>query len=198
MSSVTDIGETAASLDDILDHLRPGDVVAHCYTGKENNILDGDKVSASVWAARERGVEFECAHGKSNFSYSTAEPAIAEGFFPDYVCSDTSYRNWNGPVFDLMTTMSKLIALGMELDDVIERATVAPAKKLGIWDEGFGRLEVGGPAHVSVFERLSEPEEVPDAALAMLKVHRLEPVWTVVSGEVVEALPWRGDVASTS
>lgn len=192
------IGETAATLDDILDRLRRGDVVAHCYTGKENNILDGDKVSASVWAARARGVEFECAHGKSNFSYETAAPAIGEGFFPDYVCSDTSYRNWNGPVFDLLTTMSKLVALGMDFDEVLERATVAPAKKLGIWDEGYGRLEVGGPAHVSIFERLEELEEVPDAAGNKLKVNRLEPVWTVVSGELVEALPWRGDVASSN
>jgi dihydroorotase len=192
------IGETAAPLADILDHLRPGDVVAHCYTGKEGGILAGGVVSDAVWAARERGVLFECAHGKSNFSYAVAQPAIAQGFLPDLVCSDTSYRNWNGPVFDLLTTMSKLVALGMELPDVVERATVAPARKLGLWEEGYGRVEVGGPAHLSVAEPLADPQPLPDAANGSLDVARLEARWTVVGGDVVEAVPWRGEVPSTS
>ncbi|HLI16629.1 MAG TPA: amidohydrolase/deacetylase family metallohydrolase [Acidimicrobiales bacterium] len=193
------IGETAPSLDEILARLRPGDVVAHCYTGKEENILDEDgKVRPSVLEARERGVRFECAHGKSNFSYLVAGPAIEQGFLPDVVCSDTSYRNWNGPVFDLLTTMSKLVALGMDLDDVLERATAAPARLLGLWDEGYGRLEVGGPAHLSVFERLEAADELFDAAGNTRPVHRLEPRWTVVGGEAVEPLPWRGAVASAS
>ncbi|MBO0732616.1 MAG: amidohydrolase/deacetylase family metallohydrolase [Acidimicrobiaceae bacterium] len=193
------IGETAASLAEILDNLRPGDIVAHCYTGKEHGILDGDgKVLDAVRAARQRGVLFECAHGKSNFSYKVAGPAIEQGFLPDLVCSDTSYRNWNGPVFDLLTTMSKLVALGMSFDEVLERATVAPARFLGLWDEGYGRLEVGGPAHLSVFSWVDGTQELPDAAGNTMPVQRLEPRWTVVGGEVVEAVPWRGTVPSAS
>ncbi len=193
------IGETAATLAEILDHLRPGDMVAHCYTGKPDGILDENgKVSAEVWAARERGVLFECAHGKTNFSYAVARPAIAEGFLPDFVCSDTSYRNWNGPVFDMLTTMSKLATLGMALPDIVERATIAPAKKLGLWDEGFGRIEVGQPAHLSVFELLPGTESVPDGSKAMLDVQRYDARWTIIDGEIVEALPWRGDQPSQS
>ncbi len=193
------IGETPAPLDEIVARLRPGDVVAHCYTGKEEGILDRDRtVRDSVRAARERGVTFECAHGKSNFSYMVARAAIGQGFLPDLVCSDTSYRNWNGPVFDLLTTMSKLVALGMSLDDVLERATVAPARRLGLWEEGYGRLEVGGPAHVSVFRQLDSPDEVPDAAGSSMALRRFEPVCTVVGGDVVEPVPWRGAVASVS
>lgn len=193
------IGETPASLDAIVDRLRPGDVVAHCYTGKAQGILDeSGGVRESVRAARERGVTFECAHGKSNFSYLVARAAIEQGFLPDLVCSDTSYRNWNGPVFDLLTTMSKLVALGMSLDDVLERTTVAPARRLGLWDEGYGRLEVGGPARVSVFRQLDSADEVPDAAGGSMTLRRFEPALTVVEGDVVDPVAWRGAVASVS
>ncbi|HWG74347.1 MAG TPA: amidohydrolase/deacetylase family metallohydrolase [Acidimicrobiales bacterium] len=193
------IGETAPELPEILERLRPGDMVAHCFTGKPQGILTGDgKVQDAVWAARSRGVLFECAHGKSNFSYEVARLAIDQGFLPDLVCSDTSYRNWNGPVYDLLTTMSKLVALGMSLDDVIERCTIAPARFLGLWDEGYGRLEVGGPAHVSVFSWLDHLDELADGTGKTLPVRRLEPRWAVLGGQVVDAVPWRGVAASTS
>lgn len=193
------IGETPVSLDDILEHLRPGDIIAHCYTGKEGGILDEDgHVRQSVLGARGRGVRFESAHGKSNFSYAVAKPAIAQGFLPDVICSDTSYRNWNGPVYDLMTTMSKLVALGMSFGDVLHRTTVAPAQLLGLFEEGYGRLEVGGPAHVTVFNQLEEPDDLPDAAGGSMSIRRFEPIMTVTGGEPVEPLPWRGRVASTT
>ena len=193
------IGETPVSLDEILERLRPDDVVAHCYTGKEEGILGaGEWVRDSVLAARQRGVLFESAHGKSNFSYAVARPAIEQGFLPDVVCSDTSYRNWNGPVFDLLTTMSKLVALGMTFDDVLERTTVAPARRLGLWDEGFGRIEVGGPAHVTVLSQLEKAEEVPDAAGHTMYLRRFEPKVTILGGTVVEPLPWRGAVSSNT
>lgn len=192
------IGETASPLAEILDLLRPGDLVAHCYTGKEHNILEEGKVSEAVWDARNRGVLFECAHGKSNFSYEVARPAIEQGFLPDIVCSDTSYRNWNGPVFDLLTTMSKLIALGVGLEDVVRLTTAAPARALGLWDEGFGRIEVGGPAHLSVFELLDREDDLPDAAGHSISAPRLEARWTVAGGEPLAPLPWRGAVPSRS
>ena len=193
------IGETPAPLDEILPRLRPGDVVAHCFTGKDEGILDdGAEVRGSVMSARERGVVFECAHGRSNFSYATAEAAIAHGFLPDLVCSDTSGRNWNGPVFDLLTTMAKLVSLGMDFDDVLERTTVAPARFLGLSADGYGRLEVGGPAHVSVFRELDEPEEIDDAAGGRRKVRRFEPRLAMIDGHVFESVPWRGAVPAVA
>ncbi|HET6914828.1 MAG TPA: amidohydrolase/deacetylase family metallohydrolase [Acidimicrobiales bacterium] len=192
------IGETASPLAEILDLLRPGDLVAHCYTGKEHNILEDGKVSDAVWDARNRGVLFECAHGKSNFSYEVARPAIEQGFLPDIVCSDTSYRNWNGPVFDLLTTMSKLMALGVPLEDLVRLATAAPARALGLWDEGFGRVEVGGPAHLSVFELLEREDDLPDAAGHSIMARRLDTRWTVADGEPLAPVPWRGAVPSRS
>ncbi len=185
------IGETSEPLPVVLDHLRPGDIVAHCYTGKEHGILDGDEVLPAVAAARERGVLFDSAHGKSNLSFEVARRAIAKGFYPDILSSDTSARNWRGPVFDLLTSMSKLVALGVPLTEAVARATVRPAGLLGLYAEGYGQLKPGGPAHVTVVEETAETV-LPDAAGNTMTAPRLEPVLVLHGGKPVETVPWRG------
>ena len=185
------IGETEEPLPAVLEHLRPGDIVAHCYTGKPNGILDGDTVLPAVRAARDRGVLFDSAHGKSNLSFEVARRGIADGFLPDLLTSDTSARNWRGPVFDLLTSVSKLVALGADLGDCVRRVTVAPAKVLGLWDEGYGRLEVGGPAHVTVVEPTPEVT-LPDAASHSIVAPRYEPTLVLHHGTPVDIVPWRG------
>ena len=186
------IGETSKPLPVVLDHLRAGDIVAHCYTGKPHGILDGDTVLPEVLAARERGVLFDSAHGKSNLSFEVARRAIAQGFYPDVLSSDTSARNWQGPVFDLLTSMSKLVALGIPLTEAVARATVNPAKLLGLDTEGYGRLEPGGPAHVTVVEETTEVV-LPDAAGGSITAPRLEPVLVLHGGAEVDLVPWRGE-----
>lgn len=188
------IGETEEPLPTVLDHLRPGDIVAHCYTGKPHGILDGDAVLPAVREARERGVLFDSAHGKSNLSFEVARRAIADGFLPDIVSSDTSARNWRGPVFDLLTTVSKLVALGAPFTECIRRATVAPAELLGLAGEGYGRLAVGGPAHVTVVRQTDEVE-LPDAAGHSIVAPRWEPVVALHHGAAVDITPWRGNPA---
>ncbi|WP_235734659.1 amidohydrolase/deacetylase family metallohydrolase [Nocardioides alcanivorans] len=185
------IGETEEPLPAVLEYLRPGDIVAHCYTGKPHGILDGDRVLPEVMEARERGVLFDSAHGRSNLSFEVARRAIADGFLPDLLSSDTSARNWHGPVFDLTTSISKLLALGAPLEECIRRATVVPAELLGLAGEGYGRLVVGGPAHVTV---LTETAEVvlPDASGNQITAPRLEPTTVLHRGAFVETTPWRG------
>ena len=185
------IGETEEPLAVVLDFLRPGDIVAHCYTGKPNGILDGERLDPAVIAARERGVLFDSAHGRSNLSFEVARRAIAQGFRPDILSSDTSARNWRGPVFDLLTSVSKLVALGLPFDDAIGRATVAPAALLGLDREGYGRLAVGGPAHVTVVRQTAEVE-LPDAAGNTIVAPRFEPFVAYHHGASVDLAPWRG------
>lgn len=185
------IGETEEPLPIVLEHLRAGDIVAHCYTGKPNGILDGDRVLPAVSQARERGVLFDSAHGKSNLSFEVARRAIADGFLPDILSSDTSARNWRGPVFDLLTSISKLVALGVPLEEAIRRATVVPAQLLGLAEEGYGRLEVGGRADVTVVE-LTDDVVLPDAAGNTITAPRFEPTVVLRNGARVDVTPWRG------
>lgn len=190
------IGETEEPVPAVLDYLRAGDIVAHCYTGKPHGILaDDGTVLPGVMAARERGVLFDSAHGKSNLSFEVAKRAIADGFLPDILSSDTSARNWRGPVFDLVTSISKLRALGAPLDECIRRATIVPAQVLGLDGEGYGRLDVGGTANVTV---LTETAEVtlPDASGNSIVAPRLEPTTVVHKGALVETTPWRGGASA--
>lgn len=185
------IGETEEPLPMVLDFLRPGDIVAHCYTGKAHGILEGAAVHKAVLAARERGVLFDSAHGKSNFSYKVARSAIADGFLPDIVSSDTSARNWRGPVFDLLTMISKLVALGMPFEECVRRATIVPASILGLAEEGYGAIGIGGPAHITVV-RQGDEVELPDAAGGSMPVGLYEPTVGLNHGEIVDLTPWRG------
>jgi len=192
------IGETALTLPEILDRLRPGDIIAHCYTGKENGILDENgAVLREVYKARERGVLYDSAHGKSNMSFKVAKPAIAEGFLPDVLSSDTSGRNWRGPVFDLVTSMSKFLALGVPMSEILPRVTVAPAKLLGLDTEGYGSLKVGGPAHVTVLKEVGAAI-LPDAAGNTIEAPRLEPTAVFVNGVSHELTEWRGNAAPSA
>jgi len=185
------IGETEEPLPEVLGMLRPGDIVAHCYTGKPHGILDDGKVIPAVLEARARGVLFDSAHGKSNLSFEVARQAIAEGFLPDLLTSDTSARNWRGPVFDLVTSAAKLRALGMTMDEIVPRMTIAPARRLGLDTEGYGTLVEGGPAHVTVLED-TEETTLPDASGNSIVAPRLEPALVLHGGRRVETAPWRG------
>jgi dihydroorotase len=191
------IGDTAEPLPVILDELSAGDVVSHCYTGKAEGILGDRGVLREVLQARHRGVLFDSAHGKSNLSFRVAKTAIDQGFLPDVISSDTSRRNWHGPVFDLVTTMSKMLALGMSIEDVILRTTQRPATVLGIADEGYGRLRVGDPANVTVLGTTG-PAVLVDAEGEELVADRLEPVAAIVAGERVDLAPWRGSAMAES
>jgi dihydroorotase len=134
-----------------LPRLRAGDIITHCYHGEEiAGILDkGGKVSSVVREARDRGVIFDIGHGLGSFSYDVGRRAMEDGFPPDTISSDLHALNIDGPVFDLPTTMSKFINLGMPLEEVIARTTVEPAKAIGRSGD-LGHLSVGAPGDVAV------------------------------------------------
>lgn len=189
------IGDSPEPLPAILDHLRPGDIVSHCYTGLPHGILDDGAVLPAVRAAREAGVLFDSAHGSSNLAFAVARRAIAEGFWPDTISSDNSLRNWGGPVYDLATTMSKFLALGMPLDAVVERVTSRPAAVLGLLERGVGTLAPGRATDATVLRLTDEPYPLRDAAGEVIQAPRLEPLYTVRGGTAIACAPWRGAAA---
>ena len=143
--------------------LRPGDVFCHMYQGQGDTILGPDgRVKPELWEARRRGVLFDACNGNANFSFRVAEPAIAQGFLPDLIGSDLTPMSLHRPyVYDLPRLLSKYLMLGMGLEDVLARVTIAPARQLGRVEE-LASWTAGTPADVAVFRLAEQPVSFRD------------------------------------
>jgi dihydroorotase len=119
------------SYEDVLERLRPGDVLTHAFRPFPNAPVNPQgKVKEAVLRARQRGVLFDIGHGKGSFAFKTARGMLANGFYPDTISSDVHALCINGPAFDQVTTLSKFLCLGMPLNDVIAATTVNAAMAL--------------------------------------------------------------------
>ncbi|WP_127752250.1 amidohydrolase/deacetylase family metallohydrolase [Devosia sp. 1566] len=146
---MTHIGTPPPSYSDVVDMLRPGDILTHCYRPDPNSAIGEDgKVLDAVWRARERGVLFDIAHGMGAFGYDTAETALRDGFKPDLISSDVHVIAVEGPGYDMLHTMSKLLNCGLTLAEVIGMSTSRSA--LAIRRPELGQLGVGAPADITV------------------------------------------------
>jgi dihydroorotase len=138
------------TLEEVLERLRPGDILTHCFRPFPNNPSTADgRVREIVWDARRRGVIFDIGHGMGSFAFKTARAMLAGGFAPDCISSDVHALCIDGPAFDLLTTMSKFLCLDLPLVEVVRAATEAPAKALRRPD--LGSLRPGGVGEASVF-----------------------------------------------
>jgi dihydroorotase len=145
------IGGGASPLKDILSLLKQGDVVTHALHARSGQIIDADgKIVPDVTEARGRGIWMDIGHGSGNLSFAVAEKAMAAGFVPDTISSDIHSRNVNGPVYDLATTMSKFMLLGMTLEQVVGCATTTAAKAFK-FPLKVGTLAEGSDADIAVF-----------------------------------------------
>jgi dihydroorotase len=115
----------------LLEHLRPGDMTTHCYGFDKPMIDSNDKVKPYFFEARDRGVKFDVGHGAGSFSFRIAKAAIEQGFPPDTVSTDMHTASILINQGTMPETMTKLLALGMELPDIIARSTWVPAQTLG-------------------------------------------------------------------
>lgn len=145
------VGNTPCPLSGIMDLLRPGDIITHAYHGHAHGILDDHKaVWTEVIEGRKRGIVMDVGHGAGSFKFDVAQAAFEHGFFPDVISTDLYTSNVNGPVFDLPTTMSKMLNLGMPLNEIIASTTAIPARVMGRPD--LGTLRVGAAADIAVFD----------------------------------------------
>jgi dihydroorotase len=182
------IGDTHTPLQDILPVLRAGDVITHCFHGREGGILDAKgRVLLAVRTAVGRGVHLDVGHGAGSFAFDVAEKALAQDLLPGTISSDLHQFNIHGPVFDLATTLSKFLHLGLTLEQVIARVTTHPAKTFG-FDGGLGTLREGHEADVAVFA-LQEGDFTFTDSLGRRRIgHRkLNPVATIKSGRLYGA-----------
>ncbi len=148
------IDEPPPSYEAVVERMRPGDILTHCFRPFPNSPANPDgTVRGEVLAARERGVIFDIGHGMGSFSFKTARTMLAAGFPPDTISSDVHALCIDGPAFDQVTTMSKFLALGMSLRDVVAASTVAPAQAMRRPD--LGTLRPGSMGDASIL-RLPE------------------------------------------
>ncbi len=143
------IDEPPPSYEEVIARLRPGDVLTHAFRPFPNAPCTAQgTVKPAVLKARERGVMFDIGHGMGSFAFKTARAMLANGFEPDTISSDVHALCINGPAFDLVTTMSKFICLGMPLNRVIKAATEVPAR--AVKRHNLGTLKPGSPGDATI------------------------------------------------
>jgi dihydroorotase len=151
------IGSAPGNLADVLDLLRPGDILTHAFSGIGNNIVQGGQLIPAARAAKARGVIFDVGHGAGSFDFTVCEAAMMQGAHVDTISSDIHAMSINTPGYPTLPwVMSKFLALGLSLEDVVARATVAPARIIGRVP-GLGTLQIGAPADVAIFDYVDGP-----------------------------------------
>ncbi|MCA1372366.1 MULTISPECIES: amidohydrolase/deacetylase family metallohydrolase [unclassified Bradyrhizobium] len=181
--------ESKELMSQILDLMRPGDVLTHAYSGAPNmssvftNIVQDGKLLPAALAAKQRGVMFDVGHGGGSFDFTVAEVAIPGGCAPDTISSDIHVFSGNSPGIPFLpNVMSKFMTLGFTLEQVVAMATTAPAKIISRAPK-IGTLQVGAPADVAIMELVEGPVSFVDTRNNRRegKAH-LKPIQTVING----------------
>lgn len=150
------IGNAPGDLSELLDLLRPGDVLTHAYSSAGNNVVQNTRLIAAALAAKQRGVIIDVGHGGGSFDYEIAEPAIQQGLLPDTISSDVHAVSVNTPGKPFLPwVMSKFLNLGFTLEQVVAMTTINPARLIGKVEK-LGTLQLGAPADVAIMELIEQ------------------------------------------
>lgn len=184
------IGTGPPSLQDVLALLRPGDILTHCFTGQNMRIIDDEgMLLEDAQRALDRGVVLDIGHGVGGLSFATAEAVIGTGYRSHVISSDLHQSSILGPVYDLPTCLSKFMALGMTLPEVISAATARPAAVLGLQDE-IGTLRVGTSADVALFSLEEGQFPLYDAQMEQRESRQLlRNSLTIAGGQLLQHQP---------
>ena len=183
------IGNGPPELAEVVPHLRPGDILTHCFTGGNMRILNDDgKINPAIKDLHDRGLVLDIGHGAGSFSFETTERLLDQGILPDTISSDIHQLAIQGPMYDLPTTISKFFTFGMTLPDAIHRATGCPAKAMGRPD--LGTIKPGSPADIALFRMESGDFTFQDVHMTERKGDkRLVNTLTMVDGKALPTLP---------
>ncbi|UGY12611.1 amidohydrolase family protein [Bradyrhizobium septentrionale] len=181
--------ETRELMSDILDLLRPGDILTHAYSGAPNmsgaftNIVQDGKLLPAALEAKQRGVLFDVGHGGGSFDFTVAEIAIPAGCTPDTISSDIHVFSGNSPGIPFLpNVMSKFLAMGSSLDQVVAMATSVPARIINRAPK-IGTLQRGAPGDVAIMDLVEGPVTFVDTRNNKRDGNlQLKPVQTVVNG----------------
>jgi len=181
---------TPVAVADVLKYLRDGDIVTHMFTAHPGGLLDGNgKLWPQVRDAKESGVLMDVGHGLHNLNFDVARKVLDQGLQPDGVSTDGHRGNRAGPVYDLPTTMAKLMALGFSLSQVIEMATANAARLLGRAND-LGSVRIGQTAEISVLKLEEREWQAVDSQKGTIAARQtLVPVYAVRGNTIYEPLP---------
>jgi dihydroorotase len=176
-------------IQEFLPLLRAGDIITHCFTGLPMKLFDDDgRLLDMARRAIDRGVILDIGHGAGSFAFRSAEAALAAGIKPHVISTDIHQMSIAGPMYDLPTCLSKFLALGLEVREVVAMATEVPARILGYQDRG--RLRVGALADIALFRLHQGSFPLYDNTGEMRTGRQLlRNVETIVGGRVLERRP---------
>ena len=180
---------TPPPIGDVLKFLREGDIVTHMFTAHPGGLLDSNgKLWPQVRAAKESGVLMDVGHGLHNLNFDVARKVLDQGLHPDGVSTDGHRGNRAGPVYDLPTTMAKLMALGFSLNQVVEMATINAARLLGRSHE-MGFVRVGRSAEISILRLEDREWKAVDSQKGTIQARQaLVPVYAIRQDTIYEPL----------
>jgi dihydroorotase len=183
-------GTEPVAVGDVLKYLRAGDIVTHMFTVHPGGLLDGNgKLWPQVRDAKDSGVLMDVGHGLHNLNFDVARKVLDQGLHPDGVSTDGHRGNRAGPVYDLPTTMAKLMALGFSLNQVVEMATANAAQLLGRSHE-LGTLRVGDAAEISVLKIEEREWQAVDSQKGTIPARQtITPVYAIRGNTIYEPLP---------
>jgi dihydroorotase len=180
------VGNPYSPMEKILEFARPRDIVTHAFRrGGGGGVIGSDgHVADYIRRASQRGILFDVGHGSGSFSFAAAEAALKENFPPATISSDIHAYSALGPVFDLPTTMTKFLHLGLTLEKVVELTTVAPARAIDKIDE-MASLKPGRAADVAVFDLVQGNFSLVDSQGETRKAtQKLVPVLSLRQGRI--------------
>lgn len=180
------IGSAPPAIEEVVPLLAKGDILTHYLNGKKNNLFDSeDRPLPVLLDAVRRGVHLDVGHGTASFSFRSAEAAIRHGIRPDTISTDIYRGNrLNGPVYSMASVLTKFLALGYPLEDVIASVTIRAAAWLGRSE--LGRIQPGDAANLTLFAVTDEPVTLVDSeGQERTGTRRIEAKGAVVNGEYI-------------
>lgn len=182
------IGSAPPNLAEILSLMTPGDILTHCFNGKENGIFNQktQKIKPFVQKAYQQGIIFDLGHGTDSFNFFVAEAALKEKIKAQSISSDIYIRNRQaGPVFNLATTMEKMRIVGYSWEEILSAVTKTPARNFNLKNKGAIKLNYD--ADFTVFEFLEESKKLIDSnGNQRITTEQIRPLKTIVGGTIYD------------
>jgi dihydroorotase len=175
------VGDTAETLDVILEQLRPGDVVTHALTGRKHGIVDSNwRVLPAVLDARTRGIKFDAARGRNHLSFAVLKAALEQGFLPDTLSTDMTTAMAADPTYGQATLANYFLTFGVPLHELVRRMSELPAHVIR---DDQAELKAGQRGDVTLLRIESGRFTLSDVdGRSMTTNQRLQPVGVVRAG----------------